>query len=313
VTALETLPFPDRDMWREWVLDRTAKTQVVLPSRGCPYVCTYCSNHALRKLAPGKYVRLRPPEDVLKEIRHLRETFPETTEVYLQSETIAVNLAWLEDLTQKLESYNGGLEPKITFTCNFRVARAFLTEQVFAMLKRANVRTIEIGLESGSERLRSAVLRRHYSNADFVRATELARQHGMRVNVYNIIGLPGETEADYWQTVAVNRQVCPDQSITSIFYPYPGTDLYETCKADGLLAGAGSETAERWRATLDLPTFPKKKIQRAFEWFDYRIYEGRKPWLFRIRKTLRCKAYAHRWTHALFMRLLPAWHAVRGK
>jgi radical SAM superfamily enzyme YgiQ (UPF0313 family) len=172
---------------------------------------------------------------------------------------------------------------------------------------------MEVGLESGSERLRCGVLRRHYSNDDFFRAVELARNHRMRVNVYNMIGLPGETVQDYWETVEVNRRVCPDQSITSIFYPYPGTDLYETCRSSGLLKDTECQTSERWRATLDFPAFRKREIQRAFEWFDYRIYAGRRSWLFRVRKMLRRKAYAHRLTHALFLRLLPLWHALRSR
>jgi radical SAM superfamily enzyme YgiQ (UPF0313 family) len=311
--ALEKLPFPDREMWKPWVAAREAKSQVILPSRGCPYVCTYCSNHALRKLAPGKYVRLRPPANILDEIRCLKARYPQTSEIYLQSETIAINVAWLQELSRGLEALNGELEHKITYTCNFRVARAFLNDQVFAALQRANVQTVEIGLESGSERVRCDILRRHYSNADFLRATELARQYRMRVNIYNIIGLPGETLTDYWQTVELNRRVCPDQSITSIFYPYPGTDLYETCRRNGLLDGPGKHTAERWRATLDFPQFSRRQVQRAFEWFDYRIYRGHRPWHFRFRRVLRCKAYAHGWAHALFMRLLPAWHALKKK
>lgn len=313
MAELGQLPFPDRDLWQDWVMSRRHSRQVVLPSRGCPYVCTYCSNHALRKLAGGKYVRLRPVEDVLAEIRFLKQRFADTEEIYLQSETIAINARWLQDLTSGIHKFNQSLDRPVSFTCNFRVARAFLTEEVFAALQRANVQTLEIGLESGSERLRCGVLRRHYSNEDFRRAVQLARNHRMRVNIYNMLGLPGETPADYWQTVEVNRQVRPDLVMTSIFHPYPGTDLYETCKARGLLKQGRDSTAERFRAVLDLPEFPRRKIQQAFDWFDFRIYKGQRPLHYRLRRTLRNKAYSQPWAHAVFVRLLPLWHALRGK
>lgn len=311
---LDALPFPDREMWHGWVLNRRAESAVILPSRGCPYNCSYCSNHALRKLAAGKYVRFRSPDAIARELRAIKARYPETKEVYLQSETIAVNAAWLEELAQKLQLLNAESDPPLTFACNFRVARQFLNDRIFAALARANVRTMEIGLESGSERVRCDVLRRHYSNAEFFQAVELARRHGMEVNVYNMIGLPGETRADHDETIRVNHQVCPSRSLTSIFFPYPGTDLFGTCETEGLVtAGAGHQTAERSRATLDLPGFSRKEIQRCFEWFEYRVYRGHRPWSYRIRKVLRNKAFSRAWSHAVFMRLLPLWHEWRGR
>jgi radical SAM superfamily enzyme YgiQ (UPF0313 family) len=235
------------------------------------------------------------------------------TDVYLQSETIAVNFKWLAELAEAIKACNDEFAQPISFTCNFRVARQFLDDQVFGALERANVRSIEIGLESGSERLRCGVLRRHYSNEDFFLAVSLARRHGMSVNVYNMIGLPGETPADFQETVEVNRRVCPDRALTSIFFPYPGTDLFEACQEQGLLTEGGDLTAERWRATLDLPTFSKAEIQRAFDWFEYQVYRGHRPLHVRLRKVLRNKIYSHAWSHLVFMRLLPIWHALRDR
>jgi len=58
---LDRLPPPDREMWRPWVSEQSGARLAVLLGRGCPFTCTYCCNHALRKLAPGRYVRLRSP------------------------------------------------------------------------------------------------------------------------------------------------------------------------------------------------------------------------------------------------------------
>jgi radical SAM superfamily enzyme YgiQ (UPF0313 family) len=301
---LDSLPAPDREMWRSWVLARKLSQQVVLPSRGCPYSCSYCSNHALRKLAGGKYVRLRSPDKIVEEIRALKCLYPETTNIYLQSETIAIKVEWLDELANQINAFNEELEAKISFACNFRVARQFLNDRVFGALARANVRTVEIGLESGSERLRREVLRRDYSNEEFFEAVALARRHGMAVNTYNMIGLPGETPADHQETIEVNRRICPGLAYGTIFFPYPGTDLFETCKAQNLLPEGGDITAERAQAMLDLPTFPKAEVQRAREWFDYRVYRGHRPWHYRLRRVLGKKAGAHAWSHLLIMRLL---------
>jgi anaerobic magnesium-protoporphyrin IX monomethyl ester cyclase len=313
VKDLDQLPFPDREVWHEWVMPSGLTHHVVEPSRGCPYDCAYCSNHALRKLAKGKYVRLRSPERILDEICLLKQHYPDLAHIYLQSETIAVQPRWLDDLTERIRAFNETLEKKIAFACNFRVACQFLNDQIFGALERANVRRMEIGLESGSERVRAEVLRRSYSNEEFFRAFDLARRHGMEIHIYNMIGLPGETLAEHQETIAVNNRVCPDRSLTSIFFPYPGTDLYAKCKAQGLLNEDSHSSAERCRATLDLPGFSRKQIQRAFDWFEYRVYRGHRPLPFRLRKVLKNKISSHAWTHLVFMRLLPLWHALRRR
>ena len=39
-----------------------------MASRGCPYTCSYCSNHALKKKLEGKYVRFRSVDNIIQEI-----------------------------------------------------------------------------------------------------------------------------------------------------------------------------------------------------------------------------------------------------
>jgi radical SAM superfamily enzyme YgiQ (UPF0313 family) len=240
----------------------------------------------------------------------LKQRYPDTTDIYLQSETIAINLDWLDELSEQIKSFNDHLGKKISFACNFRVARPFLTERVFGTLERANVLTIEIGLESGSERIRREVLRRNYSNEDFFEAVTLARRHQMSVNVYNMIGVPGETLADHQETVEVNQRACPNRSYTSIFFPYPGTDLFETCKEQKLLRG-GKITVERLRATLNYPMFRKAEIQRAYDWFEYRVFRGRQPFHLRFLRVLLKKVNRCAWARVRFMRLLSIWLALR--
>jgi radical SAM superfamily enzyme YgiQ (UPF0313 family) len=310
---LDRLPFPDRQMWEPWVQPSGKAWQTLLVSRGCPFRCAYCSNHALCNLADGRYVRFRSPANIVAEVAGLRRSYPEMREVYLQSETIALDLDWVSELGDKLAGFNRSLPEPLQFACNLRVTQSCLDERFFSALARANVRTVEIGLESGSERVRQEILRRTYTNQEFLAAVEMARRHEMRVNVYNMIGLPTETPAEHLETVEMNRRVCPDRCNTGIFYPYPGTDLYAMCEAQGLLKHHVDTTWERCLATLDLPTFPRAEIQRAYDWFDFRVYQGRRSFLFRLRKLIRRKISSRGWLSTLFNRLLPLWHRLRQR
>ncbi|MFZ2970376.1 MAG: cobalamin-dependent protein, partial [Minisyncoccia bacterium] len=68
---IDILPFPDREMWEEWTENINSESQKILLGRGCPFLCTYCCNHALRKLATGNYIRHRAPESVIEEIKYI--------------------------------------------------------------------------------------------------------------------------------------------------------------------------------------------------------------------------------------------------
>lgn len=284
INNIDWLPFPDRKMWYEWIdMERSSKRPVILLGRGCPFICTYCCNHALRKLAEGPYVRLRSPENIIREIEELLQQFPMVKEIYFEVETFGVNINWSLELCSRLEDLNARRSQPLTFGVNLRITpRTEELEVLFAALEKSNFRFVNIGLESGSERIRRDILKRYYSNEDIIDAVKLARGHGLEVHFYNIIGLVSETIDEFKETVNMNRTCLPDSYTISIFYPYPGTDLYKFCERKRMLPPRLLSTnQERVKATLDFPEFTKRQIQKAFIWFDYYVYGDLKPigWL----------------------------------
>jgi anaerobic magnesium-protoporphyrin IX monomethyl ester cyclase len=312
---LDRLPVIEREMWAPWVRKEALEHHVVLLGRGCPFECTYCCNQALRKMTSGAYVRYRSAENICAEIRLLKEQSPEIRDVYLQVETIGLNREWLFELCRQLQALNATLPTPITFMCNLRVAPKYADEEVFSALERANVGAVEIGFESGSERLRREVLRRNYTNDEFLQVVALVRKHGMKLRIYNMVGLPGETLADHMETVRINHICNPDWSVISIFHPYPGTPLYEMAREKGLLDGIEDLNfdLERSKAALDLPGFSRRQIQHAHDWFDFRIYRGHRPLSFRVRKVIRNLIGSQLLLYLLFLRLLPLWHAIQER
>lgn len=286
---LDSLPYPDRKIWEPWISDGGKKVSVLL-GRGCPFQCTYCCNHALAKAALGKYVRLRSVANVMGEINFILREYLQIEEIFFEVETIALNKGFVLELARELGRLNGRLERPLRFGANLRVTpHADLTE-VFAAFKECGFKFLHIGLESGSERVRSEVLKREYSNEDIVKTVELARNNGMMVCFFNLMGIPGETVEDFKETIRVNRRCLPDWHFLSIFFPYPGTILHSVCVKKGLL-GKGLDTRmERARAALDLPGFSSRQIQRNYEWFDYHVYRGFKPLYKIIAKVLLAKA-----------------------
>ncbi|MDR3651528.1 MAG: radical SAM protein [Paludibacter sp.] len=273
---LDILPFPDREMWKPWIREQLNDRFSVLLGRGCPYECAYCSNHAFRKVAPGKYVRMRSVESIIKEISMVNENHP-LPRMYFEVESIAINKKWMLELCDQLEKFNQTLPSEITYGCNFRITPDSIDEALFVALRKANIRQINIGLESGNAKIRGEVLKRYYSNEDFLKVVSLARKHDLKVLVFNMIGLPGETLSSHKDTVLLNRQCQPDKHFTQVFYPYQGTELYDVCVKNGYIKDDLAIQIERRQSVIDLPNFSKAEIKKAYYLFNYNVYKGHKP------------------------------------
>jgi radical SAM superfamily enzyme YgiQ (UPF0313 family) len=161
---LDCMPFPDRVMWQKWIEKKDSR-QTILLGRGCPFQCTYCSNHALKRLAPGKYVRFRTPANVIDELKQLITEFPDTREVYFEVETITMgsNMEYAIELCRNLVQFNKD-HKKLDYGTNLRIIPNTDYDTLFQSFKTANFKFVNIGIESGSQVIRDKMLRRHYSN-----------------------------------------------------------------------------------------------------------------------------------------------------
>ena len=275
---LDGLPFPDRMPWLEYVR-RPASRPSLLLGRGCPFDCTYCSNHALKRVSAGPYVRMRSADSIVAEIVDLIDwyLFPKPPEIYLEVETFALDLEWALEVCRRLRELNDHLAQPLSYGVNLRVLHGLQTDELFAAMASAHFAFVNIGLEVGSERVRREVLKRDYSNEDVVRTVAAARRHGLKVYFYNMIGLPGETRAEHQETIWMNRLCRPDGHVTGIFYPYPGTDLHRRCKEMGLPVDSLCPARERRQAVLSCEDFSAREIERALRLFDRRVRRGRSP------------------------------------
>lgn len=276
IQELDELPWPDRDMWLPWVNKDTNVKASVLLGRGCPYNCTYCCNHAFKKLASGKYVRLREPQKIFEEIKYLTLEMG-MKEFHLEVETIGVNLDWLFELCELLEKFNATLDSPPEYGTNFRVMPGREYDEIFQKMSAAGFKYMNIGLESGSDRIRREVMKRIYSNDDIVKAVTTARKYGIRSCLFVLMGLPTETEADFLETVKVLRDCQPDRYLLYLFYPYPGTEIYDKLLAKGEITDDYIDVVERIQPALNLPGFPPKMIEKYRVWLDYYVYKGHRP------------------------------------
>jgi radical SAM superfamily enzyme YgiQ (UPF0313 family) len=278
IEDLDALPVPDREMWQRWISNTESRLSILL-GRGCPYICTYCSNHALKEIAEGTYVRMRSAGNIIQEVSEMRAQYSWAREIYMEVETFGggkIDAAL--DFCRRLQDYNESSGNQVRFGINFRAARYLERFSVlFPAMYSAGFRYINIGLESGSERIRRGILRRNETNEDLLKTVTLIKANRMQVTLYNLIGLPHETEEDILETIRMNRLLHPDNHYLSIFYPYPGTKLHAMCVELGAVSDKGviEVECERVDPLHGLPDITAEKVLWYFLWFNFLVaYPG---------------------------------------
>jgi anaerobic magnesium-protoporphyrin IX monomethyl ester cyclase len=262
ISNLDELPFPDREIFDyETILKANGYHADVIAGRGCPFSCTYCCNHALRKIynGKGKYVRIRSVDNVLEEIEEITKKY-KIKRIDFHDDIFTLFPDWVKKFCEQYPK-----RFKIGFGCNARAET--LNKDTVTALKSAGCEFISIGIESGNEWLRKNVLNRYMTNEQIITAFKNVHEAGISTYALNMIGLPCETPEMIEDTIKINKIVSPDSFQLSIFYPYPQTDLWDLCKKKGFLTDE-YKTSFLGDSTLQLPTLSKKQIRMYYKHFQ---------------------------------------------
>ncbi len=226
----DTLPFPDREIYYKYPLLRNMTTKKFFSSRGCPYRCTYCNNHYYQKLFSGlgKYVVYRSPAKVIEEIKEVRKKYG-FTYVYLAAETLTTDHRWLKEFLALYKK-----EIALPFSCMSRANE--LNEDIIKELALAGCYFTSFGLESGNERIRNDLLKRNIDTEKFYEVADLLHKYKIRFLVHQIFALPTETLDEAFETIRMDIRMKADSTWNTVFQPIFGTEIYQYCKDNKLLA-----------------------------------------------------------------------------
>jgi radical SAM superfamily enzyme YgiQ (UPF0313 family) len=223
-------------------------------SRGCPFHCNYCMS---RMGGLGNRVRWKSVDRAILEAERLVKTF-QPSEIYFDDDTLLKNPKWIQEF---LSAYKKKID--CPYYCNARPE--VITKSGSELLAETGCKAIGIGIESGSERLRRDILNRPMSIEQIKRAFDLIHKAGLKTWSFNMIGIPGETLDDLYETIRINQIVDTDFVRVSVYTAYPGTPL-----GDGL--GIAFDNTSYFNA-LDSLTPELQKIGR--DWVTSLKNQGR--------------------------------------
>lgn len=205
VDDLDAINFPDRIKIYQQIPRLKQVTYLsMIAGRGCPFNCSYCFNSVNHEIFKGmKFVRSRRVESVIEEIREMRK-IKYFIVVRFMDDAFPLEKEWLEEFSQLRAKF----VPDIYFTANFRVE--LLDSARVVLLKKAGCIGAVCAVESSNEDIRARILNRHMTNEKITTIFQGFRQNGIKVMSQNMVGIPGSSIVDDYNTLAFNKRLQPD-------------------------------------------------------------------------------------------------------
>ncbi len=230
IEVLDELPYPAIDLLPLEKIWQSGKRWInMIATRGCVYDCSFCSIHTIM----GYKLRRRSIENVVAEVEHWYETY-HIEEIYFEDDNLTVNRAWAKQLFRALADRHFN----IRFMARNGLRADSIDREMLELMRAAGFHDFMISPESGSQRTLDEVIGKNMQLEDCMRVTRLAREVGIGVNAFFVIGFPHETQADLQDTLmyarSLREQGCQGFWI-SLAAPYPGTRLFRQCQERGLL------------------------------------------------------------------------------
>ncbi|HLD00363.1 MAG TPA: radical SAM protein [Candidatus Nanoarchaeia archaeon] len=228
ITPLSSLPLPARDLVDmegyfsigafHSAKSKSKRVVNIMASRGCPEKCTFCTTPDTW----GAKVRWRNIDDVILEIKDAQANY-NVGEIQFEDDTITANKPMLMMLCKELEKV--GLPwctPNGTKT-NYHVSTQ---GEMYKAMADSGCYQITLACESGVQRVLDKIIQKNLKVEQMKPAIEKAKQAGMLVHTFWILGYPGETYDEMQETIKVAEDCGADSYSFAILNPLPGTPIY---------------------------------------------------------------------------------------
>lgn len=255
IQDLDSTPWPDCDFKSHYVLSdghllkinqdlleryTGGSRYLILPTRGCPNSCTYCVNNRLNKLyAKQKIIRKRL-NGAIKELLEVKKNLPFIT--HIRCDDDAFFSCTEEEIQLFCEKYKknvglplriGGLTPQT------------VTRKKLSLLVDAGMTETRMGIQTASKKMLK-MYNRNCSNQQVENAVRLINEFKDKIKlpVYDImLDNPWQTDEDLVETLMfLSRLPVPFYSNFFSLTAYPGTELYEKAKREGMVKSVNKDS-----------------------------------------------------------------------
>jgi magnesium-protoporphyrin IX monomethyl ester (oxidative) cyclase len=230
IEDLDSLPFPARhllNMEKYYGLKASHGTRTkerfspIVTSRGCPARCTFCSASKVW----GKKFRSRSPENVVAEIKHLIDDY-RIQEIMFEDDNFTLDAKRADRIFDLMIKH----KLDVVWDTPNGIAAWTLTERLIDKMKASGCIKLNFPVETGSQYVMDNIIRKPLKLNRVKQLIKYAQNIGLDVGLFFVMGMPGETEQQIWDSFRFAKEMDIYFPHISIATPYPGSELYNICR-----------------------------------------------------------------------------------
>lgn len=216
--------------------DKHLVTYRTMTSRGCPHRCSYCASSAMMKL------RRRSVDNVIEELQVILNQFNSIEIISFFDDTFfAAPVEYFEEFSDKYKK-------KIGLPFHAQCSPTTINEKKMELLVDAGLYFTEMGIQTGSERIKK-LYRRVVSDQRMIDAAAIINRYSAKMlmpDYHVILDNPWETNDDVMDTLRLLLSL-PGKfklQISSLIF-FPGTELNEKAREEGILKDELNEVCRK--------------------------------------------------------------------
>ncbi|MFN7953000.1 MAG: radical SAM protein [bacterium] len=257
---LDQLPLPALDLVRalDYRRGRRGAAAPIETSRGCVYLCTFCT-----KAVFGGRFRVKSPARVVEEMVRIRDLGYAEAVVY--DDTFNLSMRRAREVADHLIAAGAPLP----WNCRVGIRADRVDADLLARMRAAGCYRVSFGVESGTQAVLDSTRKGTEAN-EVLHAFELAKRAGIQTMAFYILGLPTDTPATLRETARYARTVASTFAKFNVFMPLPSTPDWDELARRGLLAADAAarlnfhRVGEGWRHPNLSPRQIRAAHRRAF-------------------------------------------------
>jgi anaerobic magnesium-protoporphyrin IX monomethyl ester cyclase len=230
--------------------DQPKREMAIHTSRGCPFLCVFCSNPSLH----GREVRFMSVERVVADAKRMRDEFGMTV-LMLEDDHFFHDKERARRLLRELA--------KLGIRCEFPNGAAVyaIDDEMAKLLAGAGVSAVALAVESGSDHVLNNIIKKPLKKKLIKPAVEALRKHGVRSHVFIVTGLPGEQDEHRQETLEMLLENGFDWIHIYLAIPIFGSRLYDICVEKGYIENTANENFVATKSVIRAPGIDPVKLE----------------------------------------------------
>jgi len=223
---LDEIPFP---RYEKFELDQSFNKQInalpIVSSRGCPFECIYCPVQQ----SIGRMFRMRSPQSIIEELTYWYD------QGYRRFSFADDNFTLLKERVYELcDLLKKSHLKDIQLNCDNGVRADRIDRDLLTVMREVGFCKLAIAVEAGNNKVLK-LMKKHETIEQITQAIEVACELGFIVDLFFLVGSPGETLKDLEDSFKIALKYPVGKVNFYNIIPFPHTCLFSWIKENGTL------------------------------------------------------------------------------